>query len=385
VHQRLLRGAVGELIVVTFVGYHGRVDVSHTAELAVFLHDALHAHDVEASREGDVLRLAGTDMRLSAAIVSERTFPTHATVQLDVRFEIGPGRTIVESCAGVGGDVAEAVENAQRSFAANALHVLLAAFAGVARDQVSEERWESGGRSFRAILGNVTGRGQPPAGGSPTGWLPLVAAAVRERPLPARTHWLRVYCARNAGADNVTEALLDGEEWPELAARLAAFPWPPTDGFYSVRVFLVLDGGFDTSRAVAAIHRLADRPDAEIVRALVAQGADPVLAEKLVDYVPIAFGRPVLERLGVRASEEGVLLIGSKERRFRLMTDPVFADAVALAREAYTRGSMPGDVFRAVVMRGAELRAVNEALTAGAKAQDLSLSAPCFSPSAGPS
>jgi hypothetical protein len=268
---------------------------------------------------------------------------------------------------------------------ANALHVLLAAFAGVARDQVTEERWESGGHSLRAIIGGVTGRGQPPAGGSPTGWFPLVEAAVRAAALPKRTHWLRVYCARSAGSDHVTEVLLDGHEWRELAARLAAFAWPPADSFYSVRVFLVLDGGFDTSRAVAALHRLADRPDAEIVRALVAQGADAALAEKLVDFVPIAFGRPVLERLGVRASEEGVLVVGGVERRFRLMADPVFADAVALAREAYTRGSMPGDVFRAVVMRGAELRAVNEALTAGAKAQDLSLSAPCFSPSTGPS
>ena len=358
---------------------------SHTAELASFLHETLRAHDVEATREGDVLRLAGTDLRLSGAIVSERTFPTHATVQLDVRFEVGPGRTIVESCAGVGADVAEAVADARRTFLANAMHVLLAAFAHAGGGQVVEERWESGRHPFRVVLGNVTTRGPAPAGGFPAGWLGEVEAAVRAAALPPRTHWLRVYCARNAGSDHVTEVLLDGEEWPELAARLAAFAWPPADGFYSVRVFIVLDGGFDTSRAVAALHRLADRPDAEIVRALVAQGADAALAEKLVDYVPIAFGRPVLERLGVRASEEGVLVSGGAERRFRLMNDPVFADAVALAREAYTRGSMPGDVFRAVVMRGAELRAVNEALTAGAKAQDLSLSAPCFSPSTGPS
>jgi hypothetical protein len=358
---------------------------THTADLARFLHEALGAHGVEATREDDTLLLTGTDMRLSAAIVSEQTFPTHATVQLDARFQIGPGRTIVESCAGVGRDVPDAVENAKRSFTANALHVLLAAFANVAHDQVTEEPWESGRHRFRAVLGSVTGRGQPPAGGSPTGWLADVRQVVRAASLPLRTHWLRVYCARSAGTDHVTEALLDNEPWPELAARLAAFAWPPTDGFYSVRIFLVLDGGFDTSRAVAAIHRLADRPDEEIVRALVSQGADPALAEKLVDFVPIAFGRPVLERLGVRPSEEGVLLSGDGERRFRLMDDPVFADAIALARGAYARGTMPTDVFRAVAMRGAELRAVNEALASGAKAQDLKLSSPCFSPSAGPS
>src|SRR5262245_41571703 len=124
---------------------------TYTAHLATFLEEALRAHDVRATRDGDALVLAGTDMRLSAAIVSENTLPSHASVQRDVRFEVGPGRTIVESCAGVGASIPEAVENAQRSFVANALHVLLAAFARASLDQVTEERWESGGRSFRAI------------------------------------------------------------------------------------------------------------------------------------------------------------------------------------------------------------------------------------------
>jgi hypothetical protein len=352
------------------------------SELASFLHDALRAHEVAATRDGDALVFAGTDMRLSAAIVSEQTFSTHASVQLDVRFEIGPGRTIIESCAGIGESIPDAVENAKRSFVANAFHVLVAAFARASKGQVNEERWESGGHTFRAILGNMTGRGEAPQTAAPTRWIEDVEAMVRAAKLTPRTHWLRVYCARSAGDDHVTEVLLDNEPWPELAARVAAFAWPKTDGFYSVRIFVVLDGGFDTSRAVAALHRLADRPDEEIVRALVAEGASPAHAEKLVDFVPIAFGRPVLKRLGVRAEGEGVIVVGGAERTFRLTDDPVFADALALANEAYTRGAIAPDVFKSVVMRGAELRAVNEALSAGSHAKDLVLSAPRFSQSA---
>ena len=330
------------------------------------------------TRDGDVLVLDGTDMRLSAAVVSEQAFSTHASVQLDVHFEIGPGRTIVESCVGIGASVEEAIANAELSFASNALHVLLAAFAGGETDQVTVEEWECGGVPFRVVLGHMTGRGAPPKGGSPTSWFATVEAAMRAAALSPRTHWLRVYCARTGGPQQITEVLLDNEEWPSLAAELAALPWPATDGFYSVRIFMVLDPGFDTTRAIAAMHRLRDRPDDEIVHALVTEGAHPSHAEQLVDFLPIAFGRPVLERIGVRVPDVAVLVAPEGERTFRLEDDPVFADAVALAREAYRTGSIPGEVFRSLAMRGAELSAVNQALAAGARAEDLVLSPPRF-------
>ena len=355
---------------------------SYTADLASFLDEALRAHGVDATREGDVLVLARSGVRVSAAIVSEQSFATHASVQLDVRVAIGPGRTLVESCAGIGNAIPAAIKNAKRSFVANALHVLLGAFGNVSGDQVTVEEWESGGNSFRAVVGNMTGRGEPPEGGPPTAWFAQVKAAVRNASLLPRTHWLRVYVARTAGPDHVTEVLLDNEPWPDLAARIAAFPWPETSGFYSVRTFLVLDGGFDTSRAVAVMHRLAERPDEEVVRTLVSLGADPLHAEKLVDFLPIAFGRQVLGRLGVHASDEGVLVTGGAERTFRLMDDPVFADASTLAAEAYVRGSMNPEIFKSLVMRGAELRAVNQALHGGSDAKNLLLSPPRFSSSA---
>lgn len=354
---------------------------SHAAKLASVLHDALRAHGVGAAREGYALVLAGTDMRLSAVVVSEKALPSRVTVKLDVRFEIGPGRVVVESCAGAGESMDAAVDEAIGSFVAGSLRVLLAAFARAPGEEVTEQSWASGGHSFRAVLGNVTGRGASPQGGSPTGWLAEVEAAVREAPLTRRTHWLRVHCARTAGAEQVTEVQLDNADWPELAARLSRWPWPEPAGFYSVDIFLVLDAGFDTSRAVAALYRLRDRPDPEIARALVAQGATAAHAEKLVDFVPIAFGRPVLERLGVRASEEAVLVEGRVERTFRLLDDPLFADAVALARDAYAHRSMPGDMFQSIAMRGAELAAVSEALKSGANMKSLALSSPRFTTS----
>jgi hypothetical protein len=350
---------------------------THQTELAAFLFQALREHGVEASLEGDFVGLGASGMTMSGAIFSQ-VHDSWATAQLDVGFDIGPGRTILESCGGFGATLEDAVANAKEGFVDNALHVLLAAFCGVGLDQVNEERWELQGGTARVVIGNVTGRGKPPEGRMPVGWFPLVEAAAREAKLGIRTHWVRVYCARTPDGDHTTEVLLDNEHWPELAARIAAFAWPPADDFYSARVFLVLDRGFDTSRAVAVMHRMHDRPDEEIVDALVALGAERRHAIALVDFLPIAFGRPVLEKLGVRASETGQIQEGGSERTLRLLDDPVFADAAALANEAYAHGTMSADVFRALALRGAELGAVNEALSAGSKAADLELSPPMF-------
>jgi hypothetical protein len=126
------------------------------------------------------------------------------------------------------------------------------------------------------------------------------------------------------------------------------------------------------------MHRMHDRPDEEIVDALAALGAPLRHAFALVDFLPIAFGRPVLAKLGVRASETGEIHEGEAARTIRLLDDPVFADAAALANDAYAHGTMPPDVFRALVLRGAEIDAVNKALSAGSQAADLVLSPPMF-------
>jgi hypothetical protein len=352
---------------------------THVPELVAFLHQALVEHGVEAALDEGFVGFPRTGMAVSAAVVSEQSYETHATVQLDVRFDIGPGRTVVESCGGIGADLPAALADAQQSFLRGSFHVLAGAFCGAASDQVTEERWELRGGAARVVIGNLTGRGTPPAGGLPHAWFSLVEAALREAPLSVRTHWLRVYCARSPDGDHTTEVLLDNEAWPLLAERLAAWPWPGGEEFYSARVFLVVDRGFDTARAVPVIAQLSERPDEEIIDALVALGAPRPQAIALCDFLPCAFGRPVLAKMGISASEEAELHEGdAPPRTVRLRDDAVFADALALAEEAYAHGTIAPDLYRALVLRSAELQAVHQALQGGAQPADLTLSMPIF-------
>lgn len=352
---------------------------AHVPELTAFLHEAFREHGVDAALEDGFVGFPATGMTASAAVASEQVYESHATVQLDVRFDLGPGRALLESCAGIGADLPAALADAQQSFLRNSFHVLLGAFCGVLGDQVTEERWALQGGEARVVLGNLTGRGAPPGGRLPHAWFHLVEAALREAPLSVRTHWLRVYCARTPSGDHTTEVLLDNQPWPHLAERLAAWEWPVGEEFYSARLFLVLDRGFDTARAVPVIGRLHDRPDEEIIDALVALGAPRRQAVVLCDFLPCAFGRPVLAKMGIAASEEAEVHEGdAPPRTVRLRDDPVFADALALAEEAYQHGTIAPELFRALVMRSAELQAVHQGLEQGARPEDLTLSAPTF-------
>src|SRR5262249_59846233 len=91
------------------------------------------------------------------------------TVQLDVRLEIAPGRTIIESFAGVGETREKAVADALHNFTVNSFHVLLAAFFRSDDRQVSREEWVVGGRTSRVTIGNVGIRGRPPVQGEQLG------------------------------------------------------------------------------------------------------------------------------------------------------------------------------------------------------------------------
>src|SRR5262249_22461519 len=90
--------------------------------------ELLRAHGVEAVVQGDWITFPGRTVRANAAIMRELPQTSALTVQLDVRLEVGPGRTIVESFAGIGVTREKAIADAVHNLIANSFHVLLAAF-----------------------------------------------------------------------------------------------------------------------------------------------------------------------------------------------------------------------------------------------------------------
>ncbi|KEA39244.1 hypothetical protein CR64_34155, partial [Pseudomonas aeruginosa] len=71
------------------------------------------------------------------------------------------------------------------------------------------------------------------------GLFPSIERAIRAEPLDARLHWFRhFFCA--FGNQRTVEALFDNQPWEAGMQNLAALDWQDSQGYYSVRNFLML-------------------------------------------------------------------------------------------------------------------------------------------------
>lgn len=166
--------------------------------------------------------------------------PGEASGRLDVHVLVRPGVLIEECFAGLGPGE-QGLRDAWHNFARNSLHVLLAAFWGkLDDDQVAIERWQIGSQPYDAYIGNFGTRAtagvQPPI---PQHLFQAIVLAIQTTPLEQDLHWFRFFVG-SASGQLTFEALRDNEEWPAGLGCLRGLSWPAAQGYYSVRLFMVL-------------------------------------------------------------------------------------------------------------------------------------------------
>ncbi|MES1240930.1 MAG: hypothetical protein ABUT39_04865 [Acidobacteriota bacterium] len=128
-------------------------------------------------------------------------------------------------------------------------------------------------------------------------------------------------------------------------------------------VFREVDAGFQKYIATVTAH--PDWDDDKIEKELRLRGVGFALAQELVSFVPMAFGREVVAELGVTCSEDFRLheMSDDSEQDLPLADEMAFAWAKAIVDEYRTPELNP--VFKRIASRSAELNAVNNALNAG--------------------
>lgn len=344
-----------------------------TSPATPLLRELLQLHGVTCLEEGDWLRLGSTGPRARASFMIMGSSPNHVSMQLDVALELWAGRVLIESCGGFGDTAREAERDAVENFARCSLHVLLGAFLRPPDEQVEVEEWEISGVRRRVILGGLVSRGVPPSGGTAHAWFRELERALKTLPLVSGTHWLRVYYAQNRSQPMMLEVLLDNEEWPELKAALEKAPWPHGKDFFSQRLFLVLQGGVDVSRAVAAFVDPPERDEELIIQELRAQGATPLEAEKLVAYLPLAFAQVVVRDMGSRFPDSARFLTeGTQiERPVFLPEEPLWLESIRLAEKARAGESLTREQFNAIALRSGTIDVLDNALRAGSRPENL--------------
>ena len=143
--------------------------------------------------------------------------------ELDVRLEITPGRTIIESFAGVSETQAKAIGDALTNFTANSFHVLLAAFFQPEDQEIRRDEWVIGGMKSRVTIGNVGVRGTLPRQGDPMfAWFKRFEESIKCERLRPGIHWARLYYGQMQGRAIACEVLLDNNVWETVASEMAA-------------------------------------------------------------------------------------------------------------------------------------------------------------------
>ena len=357
--------------------YDDRLMTADMNEVDTLLDELLRGHGVKTAAHETGIALPELDIKARATIGQEIPRPNGTSVQLDVFFELWPGRTLIESCGGFGTTRDDAIRDAMGNFAASALHVLLDAFGSPQGEQVIRETWTVGGKPRRVTLGHCTVRGRPPGSdGVPVEWFDTLQQFIESSDLPDGLHWVRLYYAQQNGEQLAIEVLRDNVVWDRAQSVMSAIEWPRGDGFLSFRLFLVIDEGLDVTRAAARIASMRDADEGAIAERLIEDGASREDAGRAVALVPLAFGRVLLERVGVTLASRAIVQRTSSDEQteLELASDPLYVAALEHAYDVHNLG--PRDLFEALALRSAEVAAVNEALHNGSRADELQVAPP---------
>jgi hypothetical protein len=128
------------------------------------------------------------------------------------------------------------------------------------------------------------------------------------------------------------------------------------------------------AKTVELLRRSASSTDDEVRGILVTDGVETTTAARLIEFLPMAYCRLLLEPSGVRLSsnfrrrlEDGQL---SEERP--LTSQPVWNAVLEYARNDVVRGVSPEDLL-AVAGRSAEFDAANQLLKNGSQLKNIVL------------
>ncbi|MBU4568048.1 MAG: hypothetical protein KJ833_03690 [Alphaproteobacteria bacterium] len=203
------------------------------------LRSLLEGHDLDVSVYNDWCLVAGGYPAFTLTHVPPEPGRHHG--RLVAKVQLDQARRVALVFAAIGeGD--EGFAHALKAFVTTAFHVFLTAFCGAdCCNQTDTEIVTIGDKQWRVTNGPLFFRfGDAGRPSIPEGfWASVVSALQHEPDLSTVTHWVSLYFARVQGS-NTVEALLDNETWLGGAATMEKIQWPDWPGFYSVRVFAVI-------------------------------------------------------------------------------------------------------------------------------------------------
>lgn len=162
--------------------------------------------------------------------------------RLDVEVLLADERRILECFAGLGSSPDECQKDALQNFLQSSFHVLLSAIWGnVDSEQVDVETWTINDVEWNAHIGGFTNRASTGVNVViPESYFEQIVDAIRKYQLNGDTHWFRTYFCNIGSGERIHEALADNSPWIEGEEMMKKIDWASSEGFYSIRNFIVL-------------------------------------------------------------------------------------------------------------------------------------------------
>lgn len=332
------------------------------------------AHGFPAQPDGEWLQIEGRSARVQCLVHDLDGHHDRASTQLDIIFCPWPGTAICESFGGVGDTRDERIADALKAFAWNSFHVLLSAFLSAEdSDQVERQEFDNNGVRRRMVHGDVTCRGDS-AIIAPTGWFDQFLRLLESNPIPPGTHWIRLYYGQQNREAMAIEVLLDNEPWDAVAEQARAIDWPKADDFFSLRVFMAVQGGLDLRRAVGVLVEAPDADDQELERLMTQAGLTVTEARRAIAVLPMAFSHEIFDTL-MKLPETCEVHSPSGRYTARIADIPGYSQARHLAKETKDQGLLSQEEHLSIVFRDALAVQANDMLNAGIKPNALGASA----------
>lgn len=320
--------------------------------------ELLKIHNIGAVNEDGIVTISEHPSFKLALEVHDLEIPN--VVQLDAIFLMGPGKVIREALLGFGETREAALMDAQQYFVDCVFHVWVAALLDTPNAFSTEQTWTISGCDRTVTIGPVSWRGSE-IGAKDHRWQKALGDVIQSAKIPEGLHWIDFYYAQNKEEVLACEVLLDNEPWPALDV-MREFNWMQSDEFYSVRLFMILKGGFDCADSLTLFA--SDKEEAGLIEDM-AKTVPLSIAERYVRLGSLAFGRHALNEQDIAYSNSAIAATDDAEKgtTFNLSDDWIYVDMQRLAR-TYP-GMMTRELFDSIALRSAEVNAIVQAIDAG--------------------
>ncbi len=204
----------------------------------VFL-ELFKGHDLPCHLENGWIVADSGCLQARAEISHGLTTPKFS-IQLDVDVVFPSGETISEACAGFGSTLHDAIGDSIVNFCNGPFHVILSAATGQICSHCDSEEWEFDGKFRRVLISPVVTRGLDVERQSLTvEWFSWVASEIQQNSLTDEMHWFRFFHGQYPNGAQ-SEVLFNNIPSAGSQQALEEYPWPVAEGYYSVRVFVVV-------------------------------------------------------------------------------------------------------------------------------------------------